>query len=96
MSEGGIVVVLYIADSQTKSVLFSPRIESRGFFLPHEVREGHKFLLHLARSRYEETLRDVPDIETKDLEKIIKHDIEKAISEKYARSTIIIPLISFV
>ena len=71
-------------------MIHSPRIESRGFFLPHEIRDGHKFLVSESRRSYEETLKDVPDIETKDLEKIIKKDLEKAVSERFSRSPLII------
>lgn len=71
----------------------APRIESRGFFLPHEIREGHKFLVAESRRSYEETLKDVPDIETRDLEKIVKKDLEKAVSERFSRTPLIIAAI---
>jgi mRNA degradation ribonuclease J1/J2 len=81
---------VFLADATARSILLPPRIESRGFFLPHEIREGHKFLLSESRRSYEETLRDVPDIETKDLEKIVKKDLEKAISLRFDRSPLVI------
>lgn len=71
----------------------SPRIESRGFFLPHEIREGHKFLVSESRRSYEETLKDVPDIETRDLEKIVKKDLEKAVGERFNRMPLVISTI---
>lgn len=71
----------------------TPRIESRGFFHPSEIREGHKFLVAESRRSYEQTLRDVPDIETRDLEKIVKKDLEKAISERFGRLPTIIAAI---
>jgi mRNA degradation ribonuclease J1/J2 len=92
-SEGGVVVVAFLADATMRAIMAAPRIESRGFFLPHETREGHKLLLSESRRSYEETLKDVPDIETRDLEKIVKKDLEKAISERFSRSPLVIIMI---
>lgn len=86
-------MLVFLAESSRRTLVQAPRIESRGFFLPHEIREGHKFLVSEARRSYEETLKDVPDIETRDLEKIVKKDIEKAVGERFSRAPLIITTI---
>lgn len=92
-ADSGILVVAFLAESSLRALMQAPRIESRGFFLPHEIREGHKFLVAESRRSYEETLKDVPDIETRDLEKIVKKDLEKAVSERFSRTPLVITAI---
>lgn len=89
-ADSGVLVVVFLAESERRALLQAPRIESRGFFFPHEIREGHKFLVSESRRSYEETLKDVPDIETKDLEKIVKKDVEKALGQKFSRTPLVI------
>jgi mRNA degradation ribonuclease J1/J2 len=44
---------------------------------------------------YENTLADVPDIEEKDLVKIIKTDLENLLLQKIERQPMIIPIIIY-
>lgn len=92
-ADSGVLVLVFLAESARRALVQSPRIESRGFFLPHEIREGHKFLVSESRRSYEETLKDVPDIETRDLEKIVKKDLEKAVGERFNRMPLVISTI---
>lgn len=82
-SGGAVVAVAFLVDATTRSIFHAPRIETRQFFQPHEIRNGHKFLLSESRRSFEETLRDVPDIETRDLEKIVRSDLERAIVREF-------------
>ncbi len=92
-ADSGVLVLVFLAEANLRALVQSPRIESRGFFLPQEIRDGHKFLVSESRRSYEETLKDVPDIETRDLEKIVKKDLEKAVSERFGRTPLIIAAI---
>ena len=92
-ADSGVLVLVFLAESTRRALVQPPRIESRGFFLPHEIREGHKFLVSESRRSYEETLKDVPDIETRDLEKIVKKDLEKAVGERFNRMPLVISTI---
>ncbi|MDR2640234.1 MAG: hypothetical protein LBC61_02670 [Candidatus Peribacteria bacterium] len=46
-----------------------------------------------AKEVYENLMKDIPDIEEKDLLKIIKDDIEKFLIQKIDRAPMIIPMI---
>jgi mRNA degradation ribonuclease J1/J2 len=53
----------------------------------------HKIIIKKAKSIYENTVKDVPEIEEKDLVKIIKTDLESFLSHKIDRNPMIIPII---
>jgi mRNA degradation ribonuclease J1/J2 len=42
---------------------------------------------------YENTIKDVPEIEQKDLNKIIKNDLETFLLQKIDRAPMIIPMV---
>jgi mRNA degradation ribonuclease J1/J2 len=58
-----------------------------------EVRLVHKIIIKKAKSIYENTVKDVPEIEEKDLVKIIKTDLESFLAHKIDRTPMIIPII---
>jgi mRNA degradation ribonuclease J1/J2 len=51
-------------------------------------------IIKKARDVYENTVKDVPDMEEKDLIKIIKDDLEKFLLQKIDREPMIIPMIT--
>lgn len=53
----------------------------------------HRLIIKSVRQLYEETIRDIPDIEDKDLIKIIKKDLGAFIVSRFRRDPMIIPVI---
>ena len=93
MGVSGVVVVVFTVDRATQTIIGYLRIETRGVAHLHEARDVHAFIIKSARTSYEETLRDVPDIEEKDLVKIIRKDVERMLTNRYERMPTIIPII---
>jgi mRNA degradation ribonuclease J1/J2 len=58
-----------------------------------EVRLVHKMVHKKAKDVFESTIKDVPDMEEKDLVKIIKSDLEAFVLQKIERTPMIIPII---
>jgi len=50
-------------------------------------------IIKKAKSIYENTIKDVPEIEEKDLIKIIKTDLEAFLLQKIDREPMVIPMI---
>lgn len=90
------VVIVFKADEKTKTLLGHLKLETRGFVFSEEVREMHKLIIKKARASYEDTTKDVPDIEEKDLIKIIRRDLEIFILAKIERNPVIIPMILYI
>lgn len=87
------MTIVFKADEKTKTLLGHLKLETRGFVYLDEVREAHKMIIKRARASYEDTIKDVPDIEEKDLIKIIRHDLEIFLQQKMERNPVIIPII---
>ncbi len=93
MMASGVVVIVFRVDEKSKTLLGHLKLETRGFAFVEEVREFHKIIIKRARASYEDTLKDVPDIEEKDLMKIIRRDLEIFLENTIKRSPVIIPMI---
>lgn len=93
MMNSWVLVVLYKVDKKTKSIIWHLKIESRWLVYLDEVKLAHKMIIRKAKSIYENTIKDVPEIEEKDLLKIIKTDLEAFIVQKINRSPMIIPIV---
>lgn len=93
MMNAWVLVLLFKVDSKTKAIMGPLKIESRGLVYLDEVRVVHKLIIKKAKSIYENTIKDVPEIEEKDLIKIIKTDLETYLLQKIDRSPMIIPMI---
>lgn len=93
MASSGVMVATFVVEGTSRSLLQPPRLESRGFLLPHEVRNAHAKLQKAARSSYEVTVKDIPDIEEKDLVRLIKQDLEKSCDQTLKKTPLIIPII---
>jgi mRNA degradation ribonuclease J1/J2 len=50
-------------------------------------------IIKKARSSFETTVKDIPDIEDKELNKIVKKDVESFLSYKIEREPMVIPVI---
>jgi mRNA degradation ribonuclease J1/J2 len=53
-------------------------------------------IIKKARASYEDTMKDIPDIEEKDLIKIIRRDMEIFLQYRIERNPVIIPIIMYV
>lgn len=96
MKEWGVLVVNYRVDKRSRAIMWHIRIETRGLVYIDEVRTAHRDILKKARQSYENTVRDIPDMEEKDLLKIIRWDLEKFIYHRLNRDPMIIPMITMV
>jgi len=93
MMDGWVIVAIFPVDSNTRTIVWPMRLETRWFVYLDEVRLMHKVLIKKARSVFEMTLQDVPEIEDKDLIKIIKTDLESYILKTVNREPMVIPVI---
>ncbi|MDD2892021.1 MAG: hypothetical protein PHQ95_03575 [Candidatus Gracilibacteria bacterium] len=96
MMTAGVVTIVFKADEKTRALLGHLKLETRGFVYMEEVREIHKMIIKKARASYEDTLKDIPDIEEKDFLKIIRRDMEIFLTSKIGRNPVIIPIIIYV
>ena len=72
MMNSWVLAVVFKVDSKSKAIIWNIKIETRGLVYLDEVRIVHKMIIKKAKSVYENTIKDVPEIEEKDLVKIIK------------------------
>lgn len=94
MMNAWVLVIGFKVDSKTKAIVWPLKIETRGLVYLDEVRQIHKMIIKKAKTVYENTVMDVPEIEEKDLVKIIKADLESYLLQKIDREPMIIPLIT--
>ncbi len=59
-----------------------------------EVRYIHRIIIKKAREVFEMTIKDIPDIEEKDLLKLVRTDLESFLLKKIEREPMIIPMIT--
>lgn len=93
MQEQGVLVVTYICDTDTRALLSTVHLESRGLMLPQNGKALHSQIVSAAREFYEIALQDIPDIEIKDLNRLLKQDIEKLLKELLGRIPCVMILI---
>jgi ribonuclease J len=94
MMNSGVMVVHYKVDKKSKAILGHIKLETRGLVYVEEVRYIHRILIKKARETYENTVKDVPDMEEKDLLKIIRTDLEQFLLKRVDREPMIIPMIT--
>ncbi|RKW24987.1 ribonuclease J, partial [Candidatus Gracilibacteria bacterium] len=94
MMNSGVLVLLFKVDKKTRAIMGHIKIESRGLVYLDEVRNIHRAIIKKSREVYENTIVDVPDMEEKDIIKIIKTDLEKFLLQKIDREPMIIPIIA--
>ncbi len=96
MMKSGVVVVVFKADEKTKNILGPLKIETRWLVYLDEVREVHRMIIKKARTSFETTVKDIPDIEEKELIKIVKKDVESYLAYKIEREPMVIPTVIYV
>jgi len=94
MKEAGVLVINYRVDKKTRAILGHIRLETRGLVYIDEVRTVHRDILRKVKMIYENTVKDIPDIEEKELLKIVKTDLEKYMFYRLDREPMIIPMIT--
>ena len=93
MMDSGTLVVVFRVDKKTKAILGHIKVETRGLVYLEEVRYIHRIIIKKSKEVYEATVKDIPDIEEKDLIKVLRTDIERFILKKTDREPMVIPVI---
>lgn len=94
MMNSGVLVIHYKVDKKTKAILGHIKVETRGLVYVDEVRYIHRIIIKKAREVFENTIKDIPDMEEKDLLKIIRTDLENFLLKRIEREPMIIPMIT--
>ena len=94
MMNSGVLVLMYKVDKKSKAIIGHIKLETRGLVYVEEVRYIHRIIIKKARDAYENTVKDVPDMEEKDLIKIIRTDLEHFLLKRIDREPMIIPMIT--
>jgi mRNA degradation ribonuclease J1/J2 len=87
-------VIHYKVDKKTKAIIGHIRVETRGLVYVDEVRYIHRIIIKKSREIYENTIKDIPDMEEKDLIKILRTDLETFLLKRIEREPMIIPMVS--
>ncbi len=93
MMNSWVLVILIRVDKKTKAILWHLKLETGGLVYLEEVRYIHKIIIKKTRNIYENTIKDIPDIEEKDFLKLIRTDLELFLSKRIDRAPMIIPII---
>ena len=96
MMNAWVLVVQLTVDKKTRAVLTPLRLETRWFVYVDEVRYLHKIIIKKAREVFENAIQAVPDMEEKDLIRILRTDLEQFVMKKIEREPMIIPIITMV
>lgn len=94
MMNAWVLVIAFKVDKKTKAILGHIKLETRGLVYLEEVRFIHRLIIKKSREVYENTVKDVPDMEEKDLVKILRTDLEKFLLHKLDREPMIIPMVT--
>jgi ribonuclease J len=94
MMRSWVLVIAFKVDSKTKAILGHIKLETRWFVYLEEIRFIHKIVIKKAKDVYDNTIKDIPDIEEKDLLKIIRTDLEAFLLKRIDRAPMIIPMIT--
>jgi len=96
MNDSWVLVVAFKVDKKTKAIMWHIRLETRWLVYLDEVRYIHRMIIKKSKEVYENTVKDVPDIDEKDLLKIIRTDLEKFLNHRIDREPMIIPIVTMV
>lgn len=94
MMNAWVLVVAFKVDKKTKAILGHIKLETRWLVYLEEVRFIHRMIIKKSREVYENTVKDVPDMEEKDLVKILRTDLEKFLLHRIDREPMIIPMVT--
>ncbi len=85
MKQAWVLVILFKVDKKTKAIIWHIKLETRWLAYLDEVRQVHRMIIKKARDVYENTVKDVPDIEEKDMLKLLKTDLESFLLKRIDR-----------
>jgi ribonuclease J len=94
MMNAWVLVVQITVDKKTRAILAPLKLETRWFVYIDEVRYLHKIIIKKAREVFENAIQAVPDMEEKDLIRILRTDLEQFVLKKIEREPMIIPIIT--
>jgi len=94
MKKGWVLVVNYKVDKKTRAIIGHIRLETRGLVYIDEVRFLHRAIIKKCKESYDKTIKDVPDMEEKDLLKLIRTDVEWFLRKKIDREPMVIAMIT--
>ena len=94
MMNSWVLVISFKVDKKTKAILGHIKLETRGLVYLDEVRFIHRMIIKKSKEVFENTVKDVPDMDEKDLVKILRTDLEKFLLHKLDREPMIIPMIT--
>ena len=82
MMKSGTIVLIFKADKKSKMLTEPIKLETRGFVYVDEVREAHRMIIAKARNIYNETIKNVPDMEEKDMVRaMLSESLQAVISQ---------------
>ena len=93
MMNSWVLVVLFKVDKKSKAILGHIKLETRGLVYLEEVRYIHRIIIKKSKEVYEATVKDIPDIDQKDLVKVLRTDLERFIQKRTDREPMVIPMI---
>ena len=93
MMNSWVLVVTYKIDKKTRAIIWHIKLETRWLVYLGQVRQVHRSIIKKSKEVYENTILDIPDIQEKELLKIIKTDLEKFLLYKIDREPMIIPIV---
>ena len=93
MMNSWVLVVALKVDKRSKAILGHIKLETRGLVYLEEVRYIHRIIIKKTKEVYEATVKDIPDIEQKDLIKVMRTDLERFIQKRTDREPMVIPII---
>jgi len=94
MKNAWVLVLNFKVDKKTKAIIGYIKLETRGLVYLDEVRQVHRMIVKKSKDIFENTIKDVPDMEEKDLLKILKTDLESFLLKRIDRAPMIIPVIT--
>jgi len=96
MMNAWVLVVQLTVDKKSKAILAPLRLETRGLVYVDEVRYLHKVIIKKTREIFENTVKAVPDMDEKDILRILRTDLEQFVLKKIEREPMIIPIVTMV
>ena len=90
MMQSGVMVVSFVT-GKDRSLREEPRVESRGFVYPHEVKAVHAEVVRKAQACWDAARRSSKH--EKDVLQAVKHDLESFVLQKLDREPLVVPVV---
>jgi mRNA degradation ribonuclease J1/J2 len=93
MSQSGVIVVILAVSASDRMPLREPHLETRWFSYSKEQAPVIASILETMKRSYLQTIQDLPEIEWKEVNRIIRSDLERAIESITTHKPVVIPVI---